>query len=96
MPTAHIMRVLHTSAKDLDIGLILFDIVTAIGTETEILTIRQHTKITTSAFCDIWSKNTLKLSRTYSPSTMTQLLLSLHGQETNWPVKLKISIKTKP
>lgn len=50
IPTAQIIKVRHTSANERDKGLILFDIVTAIGTETEILMIRQIMKIQTSIF----------------------------------------------
>lgn len=50
IPTAQIIKVRQTSAKERDKGLILFDIVTAIGTETEILMIKQRIKIVNNMF----------------------------------------------
>lgn len=62
IPTAQIIKVLQTSAKDRDKGFILLEIVTAIGTEIEIDMIRQSTNIQTNMFYAICSKNTPKLS----------------------------------
>lgn len=45
IPTAQMIKVRQTSAKERDKGLILFEIVTAIGTEIEILIIRQTINI---------------------------------------------------
>jgi len=50
IPTAQIINVLQTSARERDNGLILFEIVTAIGTDIEIDTIRQRMNIQTSIF----------------------------------------------
>lgn len=50
IPTSQIIRVLHTSAKDLDKGFILFEIVTAIGTEIEIEIINKRMNIHTNIF----------------------------------------------
>ncbi len=58
IPTAQIINVLQTSANERDNGLILFEIVTAIGTETDMLMIKHKTKIQTNMFYLIWSKNT--------------------------------------
>ncbi len=63
IPTAHIINVRHTSANERDNGFIRFDIVTAIGTDTDMLTIRHPTKIPANIFWETWSKNTLKLYR---------------------------------
>ena len=48
MPTAQMMSVLQTSANERDKGLILLEIVTAIGTDTDIETIKQRMKIHTN------------------------------------------------
>lgn len=96
IPTAQIISVLQTSAKDLERGLILLEIVTAMGTDIEMLIIKQSTNTHTNMFCDIWLKNTLKLYTKYSPSTTTQLLLLLHGQGVYWPAKLNINMNTNP
>ena len=96
IPTAQIIKVLQTSANDLDSGLILFDMVTAIGTDIDMLITKHNINTQASMFWDIWLKNTLKLSTRYSPSTMTQLLLLLHGQGVYCPVKLNISMNTNP
>lgn len=75
-------NVLHTSANERDNGLILFDIVTAIGTEIEMLMIKHTMNTQTNMLSLICAKNTLKLYTKNSPSTTTQLLLSLQGHGT--------------
>lgn len=50
IPNIHISNVLQTSAKDLEIGFIFLEIVTAIGTEIEIETIKHNIKIHESMF----------------------------------------------
>jgi len=50
IPNNQISKVLQTSAKDLEIGFIFFEIVTAIGTDIEIDTIKQRMNIQESIF----------------------------------------------
>lgn len=50
MPTDHIIKVRHTSAKERLKGFIRFDIVTAIGTEIDIDIIRHAQNIQTNEF----------------------------------------------
>jgi hypothetical protein len=65
IPKIHIRNVLHTSAKERETGLILFDIVTAMGTETAIEKISPILKITKSKLLLKSLKNVLILSMKY-------------------------------
>lgn len=56
------MTVLHTSASDLETGLITLEIVTAIGTDMPIDNNKPITYIRRAEFLEIWSMKTGKLS----------------------------------
>jgi hypothetical protein len=61
IPKSQINNVLQTSASDLEIGFIFFEMVTAIGTDMEIDTIKHKINIQDSMFSLNWVKNTEKL-----------------------------------
>jgi hypothetical protein len=95
MPNSHMMMVLQTSARDRETGEIVFDTVTAIGTEMAIERIRPAFKIRRKLFDFISSQYPLMFSRYSYPLTLTQLP-SFQGQCTYWKTIVSGIITIKP